>query len=142
MTQRGRPRSGLIYSLRVKDSHAGRTLGMLVNLSATGLMLLGKQPLDPGSTVHLQISLPRVLNLGRIVEAIGAVAWCHHDESGDCFSGIRLVEMSEQASSAIDRLLEEYVELTAIPIEVSDPYLQSLKADDISRMMNGDPGTD
>ena len=135
MTQRGRPRSGLIYSLRVREVGSHATLGLLVNLSATGLMLLGTAPVAEGSDLHMTISLPRVLALGDRVTARGTVAWCHAAESGGCYIGIRLVEIAEDASAAIDRLLQEYSELSIVSDQAGDPYLQALGPEDVKRLL-------
>ena len=94
--QRRKRRVAIADYLEVTDTHSGKVLGQLVNLSADGLMLMGPGCITPGTIYQLMI--PLQTHTGAEPLLLGAEnLWCHDaNESGSYWSGFQIIDISPQ----------------------------------------------
>lgn len=93
--QRTNPRAATLLPVKVTCDEAALTAAC-VELSSGGVLLRTPRPLPAGTTVQLEISLPK----GSVFVG-GTVRWSRVDGDGVDEMGVQLVAVSERASQAI-----------------------------------------
>jgi hypothetical protein len=96
LEQRRKRRVPIADYLEVTDTHSGKILGQLVNLSVDGLMLMGPCCITPG-TIY-QLTIPLQTDPGAEPLLVGAESlWCHDaNESGSYWSGFQIIDVAPQ----------------------------------------------
>ncbi|MEX0607273.1 MAG: PilZ domain-containing protein [Halofilum sp. (in: g-proteobacteria)] len=102
-------RHQLMFHARVIDAESDTTLGQLVDLSATGLMLASAVPLEVGRTYRLRIPLPVSFDGHPELRVRATVAWSAESlHPGLHRGGFRDLELPEEQRRAFERLVDEY----------------------------------
>lgn len=101
--QRRAPRKHANSPMPIVDGMSDRVLGQLVNLSATGLMLLGSHAPRSGAVHQVTFLLPGIQHAEYRVE-IGIQEQWHEPAAvaGQFWSGYRIVAASDDDVRAID----------------------------------------
>ncbi|MEW5872550.1 MAG: PilZ domain-containing protein [Chloroflexota bacterium] len=107
--RRKRNRKQLRFFTRVIDSHTGRFLGYLANLTMDGAMMISHRPLNKDTVLHFQIDLPENYapqsQLGLHAKAI----WSQPDTDPEFYKvGLKLSELTPQETDTLGRLLDEF----------------------------------
>jgi hypothetical protein len=109
MRTRRLERAHLIYFLRVFDSHSGDLLGQMVDLTPSGIMVIGESAITPRQKYQLRMDLPHNVAAGRHLTVEARCKWCRRDVSGDFYNiGFLIVEMSPEAHRVVDDLIERF----------------------------------
>ncbi|WP_370981278.1 PilZ domain-containing protein [Agaribacterium sp. ZY112] len=91
-------------SLVVKNSLTNKSLGMLVNLSRDGLMLLGATQLNEGGVYQVQMEFPdqALLHLG--LECL----WLNDStESDKSWAGFKIIDISPEGRSQLESYISQ-----------------------------------
>lgn len=92
---------------QVVDLHSNTVMGQLVNLSVEGLMMMGPSPVSPGTVLQLRIPLQhndKTFDIQVGVESL----WCDDaDESGLCWTGFHIIDISPEHLEVISTLVYE-----------------------------------
>jgi hypothetical protein len=107
--KRKQPRRHLIYYLKVVDSGSNETIGHLVDVSAIGMMVISKQPLETGQLIPLQVLLPSTFETATQLDVVGETVWCHKDVNPDYYAiGLRFVVPLPETELVIQDLVEAF----------------------------------
>lgn len=104
-------RQAVVYRLDVVL--ADGTAGCLMDLSATGMRVRFKQPLDVGATQELRLEFPRWLELGAGLDVRGRFVWMRSTEQGGTEAGFAFDGLSRKEASVLEVLLQRLVEALA-----------------------------
>ena len=92
---------------QIVDVHNKTVLGQLVNLSVEGLMMMGPVPVSPGTVLQLRFPLhcnDETIDIQLGVESL----WCDDaDESGLCWTGFHIIDVSPGHLEIISSLVYE-----------------------------------
>ncbi|ABM61731.1 PilZ domain-containing protein [Halorhodospira halophila] len=108
--RRGEKRSHLLYYLPVHDGNDGGRLGVLGDLSADGLLLIGNRAFTPGQRLQLQIrGEPGSEIAGDVrIDVTVEARWSAPDlNPAYTATGVRFVGLDEATRSAIEGLLHD-----------------------------------
>ncbi len=105
---RKHPRFDLKQPLRVFDTLSGEDMGMLVNVSEEGMMLLGDKPVVSDGVYQVSIPLQSIpendVSLSIGVECL----WSNGaDMDGKNWSGFRIIDISENEKSLLSHMIEQ-----------------------------------
>lgn len=127
-------REELIYRLRVY--RAGKLVGMLYDLSPTGMLVRGKNRLMASEAGLFALELPHnVEHLnsawlelpGRVIRSAS-----RSDGKGTIESGVEFQGLSEESRDIIRTLIDYFARLTDSDTDESnDPYMQKINPEDI-----------
>jgi hypothetical protein len=108
LDQRKEERKKLDVVLCVTDLHTGREVGCLVDISPVGMMLVSQTPIPVNTVYQFSISLPMPIN-GEDSISFGAESlWNNMEEdSGHCWSGFQVIDISEAHQKVIELLIEK-----------------------------------
>jgi hypothetical protein len=94
--KRSSERRRLGQALRVVDLQSNEIIGHLLNLSATGFMLVGKAAIDANTSTWLAIELPEAVEGRRRVNVEARCIWCQKSSfSDDHGAGYEIRQISE-----------------------------------------------
>jgi PilZ domain len=107
--QRQAARRHLIFYLRIFDGASSRVLGHLMDISPSGLMLLGDEPVAVNEEYRLRMLLPKEVPVGDEI-FIGAVSrWCKQDGNPDYYvTGFQIQDMDAETRKSMGHLIEEF----------------------------------
>lgn len=105
---RKHPRFDLKQPLRVIDNLSGEDMGMLVNVSQEGMMLLGDKTIVNDGVYQIHIPLKseaeKDLSLSMGVECL----WSNSDDAdGKNWSGFRIIDISAHEQSMLNHMIEQ-----------------------------------
>lgn len=107
--KRKQPRRHLIYYLKVVQPGSGELVGHLIDISSIGMMMIGKQALEPGQILALQILTPTVFEEASHLDVVCETIWCHKDVNPEYFaSGLRFVVPLPETETVIQDLVEAF----------------------------------
>ena len=90
---------------QIFDAHSGEAIGQIVNLSIEGLMMMSPSPVRPGTVLQLRIPLhccEKTIEIQVGVESL----WCDDtDESGLCWTGFQIIDISPEHREIISILV-------------------------------------
>jgi len=101
-------RQAVVYRLDILL--ADGSAGCLMDLSATGMRVRFKHPLDVGATQEVRLELPRWLELGTGLDVRGRWVWMRSTEQGGTEAGFGFDGLSRKESSVLEVLLQRLVE--------------------------------
>lgn len=91
----------------VIDVHADKSIGMLVDLSLGGLLLMAIQPIPVHRVFQLQVKLPQEIHGSDIIEFGAESVWGDPPgQTGTCWAGFQIIDISEHHRSIIEELVE------------------------------------
>lgn len=99
----------LMFQASVVDDETDTTLGHLVDISITGLMLASETPLEIGRRYRLRIPLPVAFDGHSQLRARATAAWTAeslHPSFHRC--GMRDLQLPPEQQRAFERLVDEY----------------------------------
>ncbi len=107
--RRKQSRRQLRFFTRVIDSHSGRFLGYLANLTLDGAMMISHKPLNTDAILHFQIDLPENYSNNEQLSLSARAVWSQPDADPDFYRvGLQLLDLSQDETELLGRLLEEY----------------------------------
>jgi|GEM_PF-2302395 len=132
MDARRKDRIRLIYHLRVFDTRTGKPLGVLVDLTPEGMMLMADQQLPTGYSSTLHMDLPANVMDGGRLSFQGEVVWCREDAEDGFYSlGIAMRELSDSSISVVRELIDRFHRPESVDeeLEAKDPFAQQEQPD-------------
>lgn len=101
--QRQGPRVALADPIAVADAESGIHLGLLINLSREGFMLITDEAFRPGTEFRLRAPLA---SDGSGVEIEARCLWCQRSSYSEQYgAGFALIRPSDAVDRALNRLL-------------------------------------
>lgn len=99
-------RRHLLYYLKITDRKKNRIVGHLVDITAEGMKLMMKKPIEPGETHMLRMSLPSEI-VGKKSIAIDAKGvWCGKSVNPDYYdAGFQLTNIKASTLGIIHHLI-------------------------------------
>ncbi|PID81845.1 hypothetical protein CSB20_00915 [bacterium DOLZORAL124_64_63] len=92
--QRNRPRKNTPHTVRVVDAGNNKSLGRVVDITADGMMLVGKKSLAVGQRLALRIILPQLVDGKMEITIQSEVVWSQQDNNPSFFkAGIRFLNL-------------------------------------------------
>lgn len=112
--KRRHQRVTLSESIKLHDIINDRTLGELVNIAMEGLMVICDEHIDTHSILQLSFELPQAINGLKTLEIGVDCLWCRKaDHFHRYWAGFQIIDISEETSSVIATLIEDYKERDA-----------------------------
>lgn len=112
---RKHPRKRVDRNWEVVDMNREETLGRLVNVSRSGLMLLSLHPLEAGRVVQLRLALAEKADEGGEPVLPGpAVFWAESlwaepsNEQDRFWVGMQVIDISDENVQALDAILDSF----------------------------------
>lgn len=102
-------RRRLVHQLMVFDRDTEELAGYLVDITTEGIMLMGKDPLEAGSTRNLRMLLPDKIQGSRQVAFDARSIWCRKNIRSGLFEmGLQLSEVADEDLETIRHLIEVF----------------------------------
>lgn len=102
-------RRHLIYYLRVFDGAGNRVLGHVVEISASGLMLVSEEPLTVQEEYRLRMKIGGLLPQPDELVFQAVCKWCREDVNPDFYlAGFLLQNITPHAREIIEKLVDEF----------------------------------
>jgi hypothetical protein len=109
MEVRRNERKRLIYHLRVFDADSGKLLGHLVNITTSGMMLIGESPIPVDTAFSLRMDLPRNVMADASLKFSAESKWCRREAGGEFFSvGFRVSRISPEGLAVVQQLAKDF----------------------------------
>ena len=107
--KRQHPRKTVPAGVRVHDLNTGQKLGMLLNLSPSGMMLFTEQDLPATAVYQCEIVLGEAGGEAAIPLRLGVESlWCLPSEQpGAWWAGLRIIDIQPEHSATLERYLSE-----------------------------------
>lgn len=100
------PRYTLARRLRVRDMLTGQVVGSIVNVAASGFMLMSKSPLEPDERLLLLLELPEEAAASRSVRVEARCLWCAPSSfSSDYGAGFEITQIARDDQLRLQRWL-------------------------------------
>ncbi len=100
-------RRHLIFYLDVYDKK-GDILGHLVDITAKGIRLISKEPIETGQDLELRMQLPEGYFVARELDFSGRSLWTEKDINPDFYAtGFEISGLNEDARINIRKLINE-----------------------------------
>jgi len=97
--------------MSVIDRYSDQSIGMLVDLSPGGLLIMVDEPISVHRVFQLQIKLPESVNGSDVLEFGAESVWV--DSSGQigvCWVGFQIIDISDHYKSVVEELVEIWSE--------------------------------
>jgi hypothetical protein len=102
-------RRQLIYNLRVSDRLSNELVGLLVDITKKGVMLLSEGPISTGKDFHLKLNLPTDMEGQKEIPFEAKSVWCQKDIDPDMYAtGFQLIDLPEGDIATIERLIQDF----------------------------------
>ncbi len=96
-------------TFRVYDRYNNRYIGILYNMSASGLMISSERPMSKEQIYHLRIDLPREFENRRKINLDAECRWCKRNEQDTGYnSGLEFSNIPESDNKLVDLLLHSW----------------------------------
>ncbi|TCK17968.1 PilZ domain-containing protein [Thiogranum longum] len=90
---------------QIFDVNNNTVAGQLVNLSIEGLMMMSPSPVNPGTLLQFRIPLQCCESVVDILVGVESL-WCDDtDESGVCWTGFHIIDISSEHLEIISTLV-------------------------------------
>ena len=106
--RREHTRLHVISYVKVREDDTDRSVGRVVDMTARGMRLRSKEPVQTDTTARFRLILPAGSGEAREIMFEAAVIWCRktpENESWD--TGIQLLDVPPEDSELIERFVEE-----------------------------------
>lgn len=104
--KRRKQRREFVDHLPVRESSSGQLVGMLTNLTGSGMMLMTEFPLRVGKVLNVDLMLPEPLDGRSRIGIRMQCRWCHRRVNRRDFeSGFRFVDTSFRQKLLLEALL-------------------------------------
>ena len=104
--KRRKQRREFVHHLPVRDSSSGRLIGLLTNLTGSGMMLVSEFPLRVGKVLDVDLMLPEPIEGRSRIGIRMQCRWCHRRVNRRDFeSGFRFVDTSFRQKLLLEALL-------------------------------------
>lgn len=95
--------------LPVVNANSGKQLGMLVDLSFSGLLMITTSDLLIDTIYQIQIVLPQLVGTSKKIEFSAEVAWADSpEENGACWTGFKIINISDYELERIGQLFDQW----------------------------------
>ena len=92
--QRNRPRKNTPHTVKVLNAENNQSLGRVVDVTADGMMIVTKKPLEIGRRLALRIILPRMVDGKLEVTVQSEIIWSDQDTNPSFYkAGIRFLNL-------------------------------------------------
>ena len=99
-------RRHLIYYLEVYDEDSGDLIGHLVDLTTSGLKIVGKKPFKVGKSYRMKMILPEGYFKENVVHFEGLTKWCGNDVNPDFYdAGIEVINLDKEVRKIVIKLI-------------------------------------
>lgn len=96
------------HRIEVFDPVSGIAVGIVVNLSAEGFMLVCPYKVSPGQSLDLLVKLPRKIDDHDDVALKARCIWCRNSSYSEEFgAGFVIDEISEDGRMVLNKLVDE-----------------------------------
>lgn len=107
---RRRPRKNTPHRINVLDNDTGRSLGRIVDITADGLMLVTKGPIEPGREFMVKILLPSMLQNRTDIVAAAKVVWCKQDRNPSFYKiGFQFVNLAGDDGFLLEDVMHKFI---------------------------------
>jgi len=106
---RMKDRSKATGKIPVLNRSTGKQVGLLLDVSDEGLLVMTKEDLSENQVLELTLKLPDQIEDGGQLEVDAEVIWTKHsDHTGAINNGMRLRYLSPEASEKLQKLIIYY----------------------------------
>lgn len=100
-------RREVVAKVEVIDINRGELLGTLVNIHEEGLLVVGPKIMREDHVYQLEFKLPTpVSGIDSIQLGVDCLWVKSADDSGLCWSGCHIIDLSDQAREQIEKVIE------------------------------------
>ncbi len=93
--------------LPVLNANTSKQLGMLVDLSFSGLLMITTSDLLIDTIYQIQIVLPQLVGTSTKIEFAAEVAWADSpEENGACWTGFKIINISDFELERVGQLFD------------------------------------
>ena len=104
--RRKHKRSKSHYPLPVMDRNTGEQLGILIDLSLSGLLMRTMRTVRINSTYPLQIIFPLTIGKSNNIEFSAKIVWIDSLEQKGLYAGLSFIDVSDDALDRIRQLVD------------------------------------
>ncbi|MFT7560534.1 MAG: hypothetical protein ACI93R_002454 [Flavobacteriales bacterium] len=95
-------------AVTVKNVISGQSMGMLVNLSDDGFMIIGPEQTSEGNTYQLKLELSAEILGSNKIDLAAECLWLNLADSEEkIWTGFRIIDIAESDRSRIIELIEQ-----------------------------------
>ncbi len=106
MNQRSLERKKTAVFFGVYERKSSKYVGRLVDITANGLMIMGKIAFEAKIVLELKIDLPQEINGKQYIEFYAKVVWCEQSKKTKLFSaGMEFTNIAPEYTQLIDELI-------------------------------------
>lgn len=109
---RRKPRKQPNHVIEIHDILSGSILGQLANITTEGLMLIGPEPIPPGTLYQLRMPLLEPTNGISAIDFGVESLW--HQSAGNSdrhWTGFQIIDISPENSAAIENISQGWKEI-------------------------------
>ena len=107
--RRKHPRKDLLLFANVYDSTSDRIVGILLNITLGGAMVLSENQIDSNKMMELRIMLPENIAAKQELVFKANSRWCAPDINPEYYDvGYQFVNVSEEDCKIIQTIIEKY----------------------------------
>ncbi|HFD12412.1 MAG TPA: PilZ domain-containing protein [Crenotrichaceae bacterium] len=105
----------------VIDLYTDKSIGMLVDLSLGGMLMMAIQPIPSHRIFQLQVKLPEPIKGSHAIEFGAESVWGDPPEQlGTCWAGFQVIDISEENKEIVAELVEIWSDQDADIKEISE----------------------
>jgi hypothetical protein len=98
------------FYMEVMDAEADKPIGKLTDITSSGIMITGKDPVKTDSEYRLSLDLPNALDGEKRITFKARSIWCRHDDSSELYdTGFEMHNLSQEKIAAIERSIRSYL---------------------------------
>ena len=99
----------LLYYMRVYDVDTRQQIGNLVDITPSGIMLVGEHPLTEGKTSRLRVELSEEVADKPFMEFSALSKWCEPDIIPNMYNtGYEILDLTPEDSKIIQNIIQEF----------------------------------
>lgn len=107
--KRQSPRKALMYYLETRETHSGRLIGRVVDITTEGLRLVSDDPAEVGRSYQLTVHLPEEIQGAATIDVETRCVRSEQDgASRYYYSGFQFRETSDFSTAVIETLIARY----------------------------------
>jgi len=107
--RRQSPRKLVSETIHVQDVNTGHNLGLAVNLSSEGIMLLTPEPIESNLVYQLELKLKKPLRGHGFLQIGVESMWCSSsNERNHYWAGFRVIDISLETIELIESLIDSW----------------------------------
>lgn len=107
---RRQERVRLIYQLRIFETVTGWLVGHVVDITSTGILVVGERPVKAGREYELRMDLPRNVMSDGSLTLRAQCRWCRAEEvDADTFTmGFDITVIDAETRSIVETLIRDF----------------------------------